>query len=50
MNVNSSFSKNFGGKCEAVHLEKHRYLFFEPEKDYYLVLVCVLGTFINNHC
>ena len=36
----SSFSKNFGGACESVHLEKQRFLFLEPEQDIFMILVC----------
>ncbi|KAJ5066785.1 vacuolar fusion protein ccz1 [Anaeramoeba ignava] len=36
----TAYSLSFSNKkCNSLHLEKNRYVFFEPEKDYWLVLI-----------
>ncbi|KAA6402793.1 MAG: hypothetical protein EZS28_001683 [Streblomastix strix] len=35
----TGFSSQFGGHCESVHLEKHRYAFYDPEEQFMLVMI-----------
>eukprot|EP01101_Sappina_pedata_P010725 TRINITY_DN6839_c0_g1_i1.p1 TRINITY_DN6839_c0_g1~~TRINITY_DN6839_c0_g1_i1.p1 ORF type:complete len:449 (+),score=162.64 TRINITY_DN6839_c0_g1_i1:23-1348(+) len=38
INFSTSFSNDSSEKCEIVHLQKHRFVYFNPESTYWLVM------------